>query len=312
VDGGVHDNQGIGGLLEQDCRTILVSDASGQMPDESRPKSRTVPVLSRTMSMLQARVRVAQHKDLSTREESGLLRTSMFIHLKRDLVAKPEGWIRSDGSREPAAGAAAAAPGDDRTPTSYGVSRTLQRLLAEIRTDLDSFTEVEAFALMTDGFLQTKAFLPPDLAAYGAPAAPRPVAWEFLRIQPLMDGGQDRPNARWELRRQLAVAKCLACKYWRGNLRGGLQEVFLKSRNGALWLAALGLLAIVLVAVWWLPVHGIVRLALAILLGLVALATVAQIHLRLVDPRFLERGTLRHLESLDRAPPAGGRPSSLA
>jgi predicted acylesterase/phospholipase RssA len=29
VDGGVHDNQGIGGLLEQDCRIILASDASG-------------------------------------------------------------------------------------------------------------------------------------------------------------------------------------------------------------------------------------------------------------------------------------------
>src|SRR5215217_5316804 len=31
VDGGVHDNQGIGALIEQDCNVLLVSDASGQM-----------------------------------------------------------------------------------------------------------------------------------------------------------------------------------------------------------------------------------------------------------------------------------------
>ena len=30
VDGGVHDNQGLVGLLEQDCQVLLVSDASGQ------------------------------------------------------------------------------------------------------------------------------------------------------------------------------------------------------------------------------------------------------------------------------------------
>ena len=30
VDGGVYDNQGIGGLLDQNCSVMLVSDASGQ------------------------------------------------------------------------------------------------------------------------------------------------------------------------------------------------------------------------------------------------------------------------------------------
>ena len=40
VDGGVHDNQGIASLLEQDCNVILVSDASGQMRDADRPEAR--------------------------------------------------------------------------------------------------------------------------------------------------------------------------------------------------------------------------------------------------------------------------------
>ena len=35
VDGGVYDNQGVAGLLEQDCAVMLVSDASGQMGSKS-------------------------------------------------------------------------------------------------------------------------------------------------------------------------------------------------------------------------------------------------------------------------------------
>src|SRR5205823_6970603 len=31
ADGGVHDNQGLAGLIEQSCKVFLVSDASGQM-----------------------------------------------------------------------------------------------------------------------------------------------------------------------------------------------------------------------------------------------------------------------------------------
>ena len=31
VDGGVHDNQGVSGLLEQDCMVLLISDACGQL-----------------------------------------------------------------------------------------------------------------------------------------------------------------------------------------------------------------------------------------------------------------------------------------
>ena len=37
VDGGVHDNQGTGALLDQDCTLLVVSDASGQSGAVSTP-----------------------------------------------------------------------------------------------------------------------------------------------------------------------------------------------------------------------------------------------------------------------------------
>ena len=46
------------------------------------------------------------------------------------------------------------APADNKT--AYGIDRDIQVGLAGIRTDLDSFTEVEAQALMLSGYLMTK------------------------------------------------------------------------------------------------------------------------------------------------------------
>ena len=59
VDGGVHDNQGIASLLEQDCTVVLVSDASGQLRDTDDPKRGFAGVLYRSNSVLMKRVRGA-------------------------------------------------------------------------------------------------------------------------------------------------------------------------------------------------------------------------------------------------------------
>ncbi|MBM4200832.1 MAG: patatin-like phospholipase family protein, partial [Gammaproteobacteria bacterium] len=45
VDGGVHDNQGVAGLLDEACTLVLCSDASGQMPDAYHPGSDPAGVL---------------------------------------------------------------------------------------------------------------------------------------------------------------------------------------------------------------------------------------------------------------------------
>lgn len=162
VDGGVHDNQGIASLLEDDCTVILVSDASGQMPDDEAPKRRLLGVVNRSNSILMKRVRGGQYDDLNSRRRSGTLRGFMAVYLTKGLPAPPRDWSRC---QEPWRDA------DDPLPCSaaspYGLDPDAQRALAELRTDLDAFTDDEAYALMAAGYLMTRhdlASAVPDLA----------------------------------------------------------------------------------------------------------------------------------------------------
>ena len=51
TDGGVHDNQGVEGLVDRGCTHIVISDGSGQMQDEDRPGTWVPKVLSRVVSI---------------------------------------------------------------------------------------------------------------------------------------------------------------------------------------------------------------------------------------------------------------------
>ncbi|MCK9605888.1 MAG: patatin-like phospholipase family protein [Methylomonas sp.] len=147
VDGGVHDNQGVAGLLDECCDLILCSDASGQMDDQASPKKSALSVFFRSDSILQDRVREAQYQDLEAKAKNNALQGLFFIHLKLDLHADPLDWIQCDNPT----------PEPQRPHcTDYGIDRSQQRRLAQIRTDLDTFTEVEAYALMASGYAMTK------------------------------------------------------------------------------------------------------------------------------------------------------------
>src|SRR5215204_2352606 len=101
VDGGVHDNQGIASLLEQDCSVVLVSDASGQMPDDAHPARGLLGVATRSNSILMSRVRGAQYSELVGRLRSGTLRGLMVVHLKKGLPAPPRDWSRCQEPYDP-------------------------------------------------------------------------------------------------------------------------------------------------------------------------------------------------------------------
>lgn len=152
VDGGVHDNQGTVSLLALDCNVLIVSDASGQLLLESGPQpglSGLGSYAKRSMDTLMERVRLANYADLAARRRSGLLRGLMFLHMKAGLEVDP---IRLRFSQE--------AYETLRAPLSpAGVRKDFQKALAELRTDLDDFTEVESHALMACGYkMATKAF----------------------------------------------------------------------------------------------------------------------------------------------------------
>ncbi len=327
VDGGVHDNQGVAGLLDEGCSLILCSDASGQMDDQDSPASGALGVFLRSDSIFQDRLREAQYQDLAWRAQSQALQGFFFIHLKQELETDPIDWVNCQDPGRPVT----------RFPcTNYAVDRKIQRLLSEMRTDLDSFTEVEGCALMASGYLMTAQQLRELDKAHKASELPGTWAsfdvearssndWPFSPLVPVMAAdpeGQDK-RAR-DLATQLGVSRMLLGKVWR--LVPALSSAGI----------ALALACVVAAGVWtyqnWhssyplryeLSVREAVIGLAIVAAGLVAplarfirpvetirnwlfmvvLATVGfvftHLHLWLFDPLFIRRGSLERLMKLN-------------
>jgi predicted acylesterase/phospholipase RssA/MinD-like ATPase involved in chromosome partitioning or flagellar assembly len=218
VDGGVHDNQGTAGLLEQECSFVIVSDASGQMDGVNDATFGMLDALSRARNILESRVRGSQFRSLMERKRSGLLRQLAFLHLKRDLHAEDS----------------------ESGATTYGVSKKTQGLLAAVRTDLDAFHEQESCALMVSGYRMASselesmagALLPARSATStrGQPAQ----KWRFLDAESLVNGSAATDDVH-ALRKNLEVAASVPGKLWK-------LAPFPMAALAALWLAAFVLL----------------------------------------------------------------------
>jgi predicted acylesterase/phospholipase RssA len=311
VDGGVYDNQGVASLLEQDCNVMIVSDASGQMEAQDLPSGSRLGVPLRSFSVSMARARQAQFSELDARRRSGLLKGLMFLHMRKDLDADALDWREC---QDPFEASDEARPAARRgILTSYGLSKKIQRLLSAIRTDLDSFTEVEAFALMTSGYHQTDADMSklPGVTT----AAPTAEPWRFLGIQPLLSPGKGYDD----LTNHLHVGRLIGGKVWLLDpvLKIIGAVILAAALVGLAWswwsyravtlltVGSLGLLAGVLVLRAIFP--QIMQFALykktardAGLRGLlgVALALGFKFHLRFLDRRFLKLGSLsRHVKA---------------
>lgn len=195
VDGGVHDNQGIEGLTDNDCTEFVVSDASGQMKDENNPATGSISVLLRSSGILSDRVREEQLICLieDKRDERSADKcepfTVAFMHLRKNLKAVVAEPILKEGVDSSWNNA-----GTGLTPEDFGVDHEVQNLLSHIRTDLDSFTDVEAYSLMMDGYLMSE----PELRAKfkiekSSPAAEidEKYKWEFSSIRKWMADPSD-------------------------------------------------------------------------------------------------------------------------
>ncbi len=243
VDGGVCDNQGVHSLLEQDCKVFLVSDASGQMETERATGGGIFSVLLRTNNVFQARIRGAQYHDLKGRRRSGLLNGFMFVHLKGDLEVDPVDWIKcpdpynaSDDSRPPSRRG---------TQTRYGISKELQELLSAIRTDLDSFSDAEAYALMMSGYRMTE-FQFDDKCVEGFKNPPQTENWKFLEIEDSMrTGGKGFEY----LKTLLTAGGSIAFKVWQIDSR-------LKYILRGLWLAVVTAITLFFYYRWDKPLPG--------------------------------------------------------
>lgn len=305
VDGGVQDNQGVGSLIEQECTVILVSDASGQMNSVLSPSTELVSVPLRANSILQARVREAEYLDLRAREQSSLLRGLLFVHLKKDLTVDPIAWI---GDRQ-------APTRETPNTTSYGVDTRMQEQLSAIRTDLDSFHDTEAAALMLSGYRMTDKYFATAVPHFAPPNVVDREPWRFLEVESAMTGARSQVGPQYELQRLLAASSCRGFKAFRlsPSLAGTAVAAFLAliaALGWKVWRQGLDLqtparvVAAVLASVVLLAlVARLTRFPKSVSQFLIGLSlipgsTLAWLHLRLFDPLYLALGQL--------GPDAGG------
>lgn len=185
VDGGVHDNQGVASLVEQDCAVLLVSDASGLLGDRPGPRRNLYSVGRRTQSVLMSRVRGAQITELAGRQRAGALRGLMMVHLKKGIPAPPRDSV---GCPEPYD------PDDDPLATGphgpgYGIHPAVQRALSELRTDLDRFSDAEAYGLMAAGYAMSRVELDTSVGRLFPPvqALVDNATWPFLSTLARLD-----------------------------------------------------------------------------------------------------------------------------
>lgn len=159
VDGGVCDNQGFKGLIDQGCNWILVSDAAAQLSFKDFPEVASYRVIASSTDFLMERVREMSYEaayDLAKQNPNFRFKA---LHLTRGL-ADPLPMAAFDLDQSLA---------NQRhkthtktAQTDFGVSVTCQTLLANMRTDLDCFSEIEIMSLMANGYMQAKKELLTD------------------------------------------------------------------------------------------------------------------------------------------------------
>lgn len=199
-DGGVYDNQGFSGLLSEECDYIICSDASGQM-DDNKTSAITIPSVNiRTSDIQMDRNRELVFEDIERREEKGSIKGFKFTHLKKDIKAstiKQENVIQEFEDND---------------------DKKFQKLISSIRTDLDRFSKIEAYALMYNGY---------DLFEKEIDKSCKQIDWVFLSIK------KDIENESKKLIDELELSKYKVgkkfSKWWRNYM--SQFKIFTKENN---------------------------------------------------------------------------------
>ena len=203
VDGGLHDNQGVGALIEQECKQMIISDASGQLPTNTTATGEGASLFYRSDNIVQERVRELQFRDIKERNHTTQLDRLITIHLKQGLQKYPLKWRNCDDPTRRLLYTNVADEHQDLT--DYGILRKVQSMLSEIRTDLDSFNDIEAYALMYSGY----ALVNSELDKIDADQKNLSKAnWNFLAIKDYVTKNEKSEK----IRKHLVAGKSLAFK----------------------------------------------------------------------------------------------------
>ncbi|MGR9107064.1 MAG: patatin-like phospholipase family protein [Gammaproteobacteria bacterium] len=219
VDGGVYDNQGIESLQYEKCTHYVVSDASKQLGVEYQPHTDAAKVIFRGFDgILPDRVRSESLKELFASKGGNNV---AFMHLRKGLEIREIAWINANGKPDEE-NPPEKPPAVRATSSDYGVPPGVQKSLANIRTDLDAFSEVEAFSLMLDGYRMSKSQLEPLGNAFPMKQTetseePKKPKWRFKAIEEAVTTAGSAPESAFakDYLKQLEVGSQLFGKVLR-------------------------------------------------------------------------------------------------
>ena len=182
VDGGVHDNQGIAGLIDFKCSPIIVSDASGFFPDQADPPTRVPAVGGRSLGLYGDRVREEQLISARLEEDE---RPLALMHLRKGILGFALAPKGRDGKplEKPRP-----QPPEDFRGERFGIAQRVQECLSKVRTDLDSFSEIEAYSLMVGGYRQTGPNIDQLQVGDSRPSVGR--EWRFDAVAAAAEAGE--------------------------------------------------------------------------------------------------------------------------
>ena len=152
VDGGVYDNQGAQTLLDSACTRIIISDAAAALRPAPNQSRLHVKVLARSQEIIYERVRASGYAQLKLRHNLyRMLERVMSKHLSANSMSR---WRGELGTLVEGYCYIELLParGFDYQEEIPCLPKALHSAVANIRTDLDRFSDIEMSALMYHGY----------------------------------------------------------------------------------------------------------------------------------------------------------------
>lgn len=214
VDGGVYDNQGLESLRDAHfyCSDLIISDASGQMRDIPSPDTRAVPVLGQVTEVLLGRVRdemIAQAVHNNGASNVALMHMTDGL----PVMFMPHLDVNGSGGNAPRRDV------DDPVPQ---LDRDTRGRISRIRTDLDSFTDTEAYSIMALGYAYAQVHVDAFAKNWRSPASAAQVGqWRFSVAEAWLKQPASGPG---DYTKQLDVAEQKFLKPYRMGMTPALAQ----------------------------------------------------------------------------------------
>ncbi len=137
LDGGVYDNQGIAALVSEECDIMITSDASKQLSEQNDPSDFRFDVLARIQDILMNKIRDSEFKIAKELRRANRVKGLAILHLKDQFANEIVHASKN--------------PSPDLFENLV-TKKDIREKLADVRTDLDAFHDLEAQALIQSGY----------------------------------------------------------------------------------------------------------------------------------------------------------------